>query len=350
MVSIDYDFAFLLPGLGMGARPSGGDVVVYQLARELTARGSRCAVIGMGADREHDEPKPWRLDELLPEAYRGFDWSPFGGIDYWALRSFDYSRKTTRWLFATEFHTAVPVAGRLRAGRALFAGHLVQMHEDDFGFSGRWAPEASRALTLIPRKVVVSKELQGRFPGSRRITPGIDSARFHPDRKRDVPTVAVQIQFIPSVKGASWGLEVLREVHRKAPDVHVLAYGRQNLGHPPDWLAFVHNPTDLVLAQILAEAHVFFLPSRLEGFAVPALEALASGAFPVYTEGCGLPDDLWGTRVDFGDTYAAAAAIVGAVGQHAELRREALVEQARGFTYRKMTLEFEDAVKKLEET
>ena len=48
---------------------------------------------------------------------------------------------------------------------------------------------------------------------------------------------------------------------------------------------------------VLAQCHSFVMPSRGEGFCIPALEAMAMGIPVIYTEGTGMDDFCYGTSV-----------------------------------------------------
>ena len=85
-----------------------------------------------------------------------------------------------------------------------------------------------------------------------------------------------------------------------------------------DAVAFRGGLSDAALADAVADADVFVLASRHEGFGVPVIEAMTSGVPVVANDAGALPEVVGdgGLLVDATDPYALAGAV-------ARLRREA---------------------------
>ena len=99
----------------------------------------------------------------------------------------------------------------------------------------------------------------------------------------------------------------------------------------PAWLGEV---SDEELAALYRGARALVFPSLYEGFGIPVLEAMASGA-PVVTSGGGATEEVAGgaaVLVDPLDVEAIAAGIEEAVARRDELRDRGL-ERARAYTW-----------------
>lgn len=318
-----YDVAFVLPGIGQG-RPTGGAAVVYRLCDGLRNRGKNVALIDN--ERAYASRPAYALSD---DAFGAM----LAGIPVFSLPLFDDTAQVD-WLFATEYRTALPVHHRVRIGIAGRGGHLVQMFEDDPKFSGAFSEQASEAFDLPLFKVVVSEELHRRFPNSRRIRVGFDMTRFSTENDTPREGVLVQLQGMP-FKGAKWGLEVIEELHRVDPAVKISAFGREP-AKLPEWVAWHQAPTDEEVVELYGRARVFFLPSEREGFAVPVLEALASGCITVATNRCGV--DGFPTVVEYGDTDGAVEAIGRALAAEVDVARSRAF--ASEWTYDRMVDDF----------
>ena len=92
-----------------------------------------------------------------------------------------------------------------------------------------------------------------------------------------------------------------------------------------DAVAFRGGLSDAALADAVADADVFVLSSRHEGFGVPVMEAMASGVPVVANDAGALPEVVGdgGLLVDAADPYALAGAV-------ARLHREAGLREALG--------------------
>lgn len=79
-----------------------------------------------------------------------------------------------------------------------------------------------------------------------------------------------------------------------------------------DYVDFVGRKTKKEIAEILNECNMFVIPTRIETFCIPGIEALASG-MPVVTTKCKGPeeyvDDKCGMQVEVGDIRGMADAI-----------------------------------------
>ena len=100
----------------------------------------------------------------------------------------------------------------------------------------------------------------------------------------------------------------------------------------PGWLGEV---SDQELAALYRGARVVAFPSLYEGFGIPVLEAMASGA-PVVTSGGGATEEVAGgaaVLVDPRDVASIAAGLEEAAARRDELRALGL-ERARAYSWR----------------
>ena len=93
-------------------------------------------------------------------------------------------------------------------------------------------------------------------------------------------------------KGARHAFEALRQVKEQVPKVRVLAFGSTvPTCQLPAWIEFHHSPEQAVLVdEIYNRSRVFLMPSIVEGFGLPAAEAMACGAALVTTDNGGSRD------------------------------------------------------------
>jgi glycosyltransferase involved in cell wall biosynthesis len=84
-----------------------------------------------------------------------------------------------------------------------------------------------------------------------------------------------------------------------------------------DAVTFSGALSDAALAVTVAEADVFVLTSRHEGFGVPVIEAMTLGVPVVANEAGALPEVVGdaGLLVDAGDPYAVARAVSRVLGE-----------------------------------
>ncbi|MGH9227178.1 MAG: glycosyltransferase family 4 protein [Acidimicrobiales bacterium] len=93
-------------------------------------------------------------------------------------------------------------------------------------------------------------------------------------------------------KGPQLAMDVVGEVKRALPGVEVVAFGAQPPEHDlPAWVAYVTQPSSHYLVdEIYNTSRVFLCTSRLEGFGLANVEAMACGAALVTTSNGGSRD------------------------------------------------------------
>ncbi len=116
-------------------------------------------------------------------------------------------------------------------------------------------------------------------------------------------------------------LRAFAQVNVRRPDLRLLLVGRDQPGYAVSVLgdtpaarrvAFTGHVDDPMLRALYAGAEAFVFPSLYEGFGLPPLEAMASGAPVVCSDAASLPEVVGDAALLFpaGDVTAAAGAIL----------------------------------------
>lgn len=118
------------------------------------------------------------------------------------------------------------------------------------------------------------------------------------------------------------------------------------IGIPSSRIRFVNTPTDAVLARLYQDAALLVIASRIEGFGIPPLEALAIGIPVAASHTSSLPEVLGNTvrYFDPDDTDALARLMNDAVHQPSAWRdlKGLGIRQAEKFSWKKTALLMRD--------
>jgi glycosyltransferase involved in cell wall biosynthesis len=134
------------------------------------------------------------------------------------------------------------------------------------------------------------------------VTPnGVDPSIFHPrakQKKFDLPEC--YILFVGSLeprKNLNLLLSAWKEIRNEFKETWLIIAGMSgnvfksvNFSQEMERVRFLGYVEDNVLAGLYANATLFVLPSQDEGFGLPALEAMASGAPVIISDGGALPE------------------------------------------------------------
>jgi L-malate glycosyltransferase len=93
-------------------------------------------------------------------------------------------------------------------------------------------------------------------------------------------------------KGTKFGLEALTEAHHRVPGFRAVVFGAKPPMHDfPSWVTYLRSPDQQVLVNdVYNQSRVFVLPSLVEGFGFPSVEAMACGCALVTTYNGGSGD------------------------------------------------------------
>ena len=109
-------------------------------------------------------------------------------------------------------------------------------------------------------------------------------------RARNIrPTIGLIHRNQPT-KGMDIAAQALTEIRKGIPDLRAIAVGAST-STLPDWVELVHRPDDQALAQVYRSCDLWLFPSRMEGFGLPIIEAMASHT-PVISTRVGGAEDV----------------------------------------------------------
>jgi glycosyltransferase involved in cell wall biosynthesis len=116
------------------------------------------------------------------------------------------------------------------------------------------------------------------------------------DRREEAEHVTILMPYSPYLfKGFNDGLEAFKLIRARHPDAHFAVFGQPEgteLRKLPKWVEFHHIKSDAQLRSLYNDSHVFVLPSWIEGFGLPPMEAMACGCVLVTTDTGGFSDYL----------------------------------------------------------
>jgi glycosyltransferase involved in cell wall biosynthesis len=282
--------------------PAGGFKVVYEYANRLHRRGHKVAVVhprSLVESGEHgwiDAGKQWLWPWKLRWRHRPLvPWFPVDpGVRLLLTPDLREERiPDGDVIVATAFQTAFPVAQYgAEKGRGYY---LIQSYEDWMGEE----EEVRKSWQLPLQKIVVSRWLERRAhelgEGVRtvRIPPGLDREEF---RLREViqrrrrPRVGMLAHPL-TIKGTRDGVTALGLVRQRIPNLEAVLFGTTSRPLDlPEWIEYRQSPSPTALVALYNECQVFLHPSHLEGWGLPAVEAMACGCALVAAHNEGVDD------------------------------------------------------------
>jgi glycosyltransferase involved in cell wall biosynthesis len=314
-----FEVAFPLAGFN----PSGGVRMLIHVANALAARGVAVAVSVPG--RAASPPIPLHPGVTLLVRHSG------GGLRPRLAFLTGLPRADVQ--VATGYQT--PVLIRLGAIMQRAKPHLVYLIQGDeptshirYGARPAWVKAVLRAVARSGYRVPATRIAVSRFVAQRVgedrvhrvIAPGIEPAFLRPLERRPPGDALVQVGVLSHpapAKGTDVALDAFARLRDDARLRFVVFDGAHATASPP----FVERFSALVGARELARdidaffslCDIFVFPSRVEGFGLPPLEAMARGAAVVVSDCGGVREYVEPERncllVPPGDAAAIAAAI-----------------------------------------
>lgn len=119
---------------------------------------------------------------------------------------------------------------------------------------------------------------------------GVNFESFH-EQMGEVREKKIMMPYrVAKDKGTEDGIKALATVKEKHPDVKFVLYGAASKENVPDWITKCGNVSDNELKQLYNSTEIFVLPSWVEGFGLPPMEAMACGCAVASTNVGALPD------------------------------------------------------------
>ena len=150
------------------------------------------------------------------------------------------------------------------------------------------------------------------------IPNGVDwnQFNFQPRSMQPVPTLGM-LYGVVEWKGAETAFEAIRIVQESIPELKVICFGSHRIKpehRPPENFEYHFRPTQDLIPELYKKTDCWLLPSTLEGFGMPGIEAAACGC-PVVSTRCGGPEDYIkdshnGFLVNVGDARGMADKII----------------------------------------
>ena len=296
---------FLLPPDSL----TGGMRVVAAYAQRLGRRGHKVTVI-------HPRHPRHSLMQILrslrqTRSFPRFSAQPGRGPSYFDGMERDITRirlprtgpitatdvPDTDVHIATWWETA-EWASRLPPSKGAGA-YFLQHHETHI--PGQPVDRVNATWRLPLKKIVVASWLadlardQFGDPHATVIPNAVDTRQFHsaPRGKQAVPTIGFMYA-LPHFKGTDIALEAIHLARQQLPNLRIISFG---LEHPvpsmplPKNATFIRCPPQHLLRDLYAECDAWLFSSRVEGFGLPILEAMACRT-PVIAAPAGAAPDL----------------------------------------------------------
>ncbi|HUC39041.1 MAG TPA: glycosyltransferase family 4 protein [Candidatus Acidoferrum sp.] len=383
-----YDFCFVMSGFPVKI-PSGGENIVFNLAGMLAKDSySVCLAVQPQADLElysktkdknffrplgkislvrklspGDSPSPRLISfayDLLISYYKmvkmvnfksnkDYDYSVLKNVDIFFTKNLDHLNFKTKNIVATAWQPIFLIKNtKMKYEKAYY---LMQIEEDDKKFSGPLSKYAKKMVTdKSLKKIVINKRLYRRFKSER---PGFCKIGVSPifklPKEKKVPMSVLVPLRNAEEKGAKYALEALEIIRRKHKEAKFFAYGNYS-GGLPEYVNFSRLPDAEGLVKLYQKSTIFILPSLIEGFAAPPLEAMACGCAVVVTKINGteeIKNNINGLVVPIRSSKGLANAVIRLLEDKGLMERlqKSGNDTAKEHTYQKMYESFKEALR-----
>lgn len=360
-----FDYTFASNGLPIDG--SGGAKIVAKLVNMLHSRGVKVAIIVfprsewakvLDADFQsysfisrlvqdfHDSPYFYRAAHpILRWIRKGISNCSFiKGVKIYNINHNHVP--PSKFYVATNFMNATELEsmGIEKKKIILFS----QIDETQEVYSHNYAQKAESVYNDLPNKIFINTNVAERFPPSMVIPMAIDLDNFHLTNRidqRNINTIIFSLRK-GKQKDPETAIGIISDFHRRMPGVRISAYGNLDPKDVPNYVDYYYSPTDRKLSQLLNSNAIFVLTSRLEGYSLPPLEAMACGCAVVSTDNIGIREYLIsgknGFVVPLGKPEEVLESIISLMEDKARLRSiaENGLRTALDHTYDRMTEKF----------
>lgn len=315
-------------------RPRGGVVHAINLAEALMKMGVDIRLFSLRRSDGADTATRFFRDTAVPKTMIDFDWHP-GTRE--RLDSMVHSLVTSLPRDFDIYHAQDCVCDRalqilVREGG--IAGPSVRTVHHIEGFSDPYLNNCEQeALRGDIVKITVSRYWQDilrRDYGleSEVVYNGIDASKFESDLGNERKDFILFVGGMEGRKGLEFAIEALEYLHRRGSHLKLIAIAKPGFRRieTADWfhhliercgltgsVEIVESVDDEEIVRLYKNALVFALPTRMEGWGLAIMEAMAAGC-PVVTSPVGgvtelVKDGVNGLLVNVGDVKGIADAI-----------------------------------------
>lgn len=330
-----------------GHRHSGGVKVHYQYANALAAIGHEVTVLLPVTTASRATPQEWKshAKSRLNLALTGrppFSWFTFhprvkiklvAALRGSLLPAADVTILTA---WQTAALTAEPAP---RAGQIVQIVYDYEFWMEDLALRPQLRAAFSRSDV---RHIATSSSVAtmlcdiGRTPFAT-VTAGLDDESFGADVAPEARAAVVGFPLRPeSLKDMPTAFAAARLICQRRPDAVIQCFGDHTSNDVPGSVDQLGRLANEDLRAFYNRCSVFMLPSRHEGWGLPAAEAMACGAAVVSTRNGGtedfVTDDVTGLLVAPGEPEAMAAAVCALLDDPARRKRLAQAGTAQAAT------------------
>ncbi|SYW14872.1 glycosyltransferase family 4 protein [Oenococcus oeni] len=283
-------------------KPIGGFKIIYSYANGLVQTGNEVTITYMS----DAFPKHWDFFSIVKELIRfiyhkiikyvprKINWFPLDKRIRLVVEKTPIKKTFVNAdiVIATASSTAPVVLALPRSKGSKF--YFLQHDESTFPVDHNTVKTWGMGLHLIAVANWIKQRVQNHYPDLEvDIVPNfVDFNTFQltqpiEQRKR---VISMLIHTDP-VKGTKYGIEALRWIQTKYPDVRIILFGTCPKPQVPGLqFQYYENATPNVLCKIYNDSMIYIMPSILEGWGLTATEAMQCGTALVTTENGGVND------------------------------------------------------------
>jgi glycosyltransferase involved in cell wall biosynthesis len=241
--------------------PVGGVLAIYEFANAMSRRGHEVHLLHV----------PWSVNRI--RSLEQISWCDFDpAVRHHLVDDIEESVAAGDFVFCFDEH----VPARLGLPLSFVGGHKILPREYEERLLRLPHPKVciSRWLVDIGRELGVPDEQLVHVP------LGVRHDQFRVLVPIDERPARISMCYAPFItKGSGIAVRAVELVRRRFPDITVLAFGTTPSEKPlPSWVTHaIRPPTDSVVRDFYNASSIFVTASKLEGFGLPSLEAMACG-------------------------------------------------------------------------
>jgi glycosyltransferase involved in cell wall biosynthesis len=297
------------------SHPTGGKKVIFHLAKKFNEMGYKTLIMYLKDDDKFMYAKTGdsifrqsRIHSLKRRLVAARALKPALSIYFRKIRGVDYDFSTlanvpilgvsdpkstpySKRIIATLWSTAFFVKDYLRYHNSE-GFYLIQHAEDDPSIFGPISKYAALTYDFPLRKIVINDPLRVRFAKDDPILfhVGIDTKFYRiisPIETRSPKAILFPLRKL-EYKGTTYALEAAELLRKQDSSVTIQAFGDLETHDVPPYIEYHKLPRGKKLLELYNNSSIFILPSIVEGFALPPLEAMSCGNAVIVTDCVGV--------------------------------------------------------------